>query len=294
MGGAGRLGLRITSSLGVAVVERGSCRRSTSPPGMITLIVCPSAPCVRISSVKSALRYSSKLRSCGSLLAPGQGRDRNCSPSWSRRPVPLSRELEHLGEGGVGDRDDRAAGARGVPGLAANASRGLTIGGRLPSGFVNTEACAHERDWYLEHLPADVDRFAGRCGGPLDDRSAGCPGWDLRHLTAHMGVVHRWARHCAANAAPPKSREYQPDPELDAGELADWLVSGGEDLVGVLRTIDLDGPTWHPFPVPKLGLAAPPRPTRPRSTAGTPSMPGSTTPIDPELPATGSTSTSTW
>ena len=118
-----------------------------------------------------------------------------------------------------------------------------------------------DRDWYLEHLTADIERFAAAVRrGPLDAPVSGCPAWDLRQLTAHMGAVHRWARHCAANAAPPESRDhYQPDPDLDADALADWLVRGGATLVEVLRTIDLEGPTWHPFPVAKLGRVWPRR-----------------------------------
>ena len=163
---------------------------------------------------------------------------------------------------------------------------------------VNTEVRS-DRDWYLEHLTADVERFAAAVRrGPLDAPISGCPGWDLRQLTAHMGVVHRWARHCAANAAPPESRDqYQPDPELDAGALADWLVSGGEALVGVLRTIDLDGPDVAPVPrrQARARVARAAKPRRPRSTAGTPSTPPARRPRSiPSWRATGSTSTSTW
>ena len=126
--------------------------------------------------------------------------------------------------------------------------------------------------------------------GPLDAPISGCPDWDLRQLTTHMGVVHRWARHCAANAAPPESRDqYQPDPALDAGALADWLVSGGEALVGVLRTIDLDGPTWHPFVVAKLGRVWPRRQAQETSIHrwDAEHATGPTTPIDPELASDG-------
>ena len=155
---------------------------------------------------------------------------------------------------------------------------------------MNTEVHG-DRDWYLGHLTADVQRFAAAVRrGPLDAPISGCPDWDLRQLTTHMGVIHRWARHCAANAAPPESRDqFQPDPELDAQALADWLVSGGEALVDVLRTIDLDAPTWHPFLVPKLGRVWPRRQAHETAihrwdaehATGTP------TPIDPELASDG-------
>jgi uncharacterized protein (TIGR03083 family) len=155
---------------------------------------------------------------------------------------------------------------------------------------VNTEPPG-ERDWYLSHLNADVERFAAAVRrGPLDAPVIGCPGWDLRQLTAHMGVIHRWARHCAANAAPPASRDqYQPDPAFDADALADWLVSGGGTLVDVLRTIDLDGPTWHPFVAAKLGRVWPRRQAQETSIHrwDAEHATGPTTPIDPKLASDG-------
>jgi len=155
---------------------------------------------------------------------------------------------------------------------------------------MNTEAPG-DRDWYLAHLGADVERFAAVVrGAPLDVSIDGCPGWDLRQLTAHTGVIHRWARHCAANGAPPESRDqYQPDPDLDADALADWFTSGAAALVDVLRTIDLDGPTWHPFLAAKLGRVWPRRQEQETSIHrwDAEHAIGVTTPIDPELASDG-------
>ena len=155
---------------------------------------------------------------------------------------------------------------------------------------MNTEAPG-DRDWYLAHLGADVGLFAGAVRrGPLEAPVGGCPGWDVRQLTAHMGVIHRWARHCAANGAPPESRDqYRPDPELDADALADWLLSGAAALVGVLRTIDLEGPTWHPFVVAKLGRVWPRRQAQETSVHrwDAEHATGATTPIDPAMASDG-------
>lgn len=157
-------------------------------------------------------------------------------------------------------------------------------------GLVNTEVHG-DRDWYLAHLHDDVERFAAAVRrGPLDAPVSGCPGWDLRTLTAHMGVVHRWARHCAANGAAPESRDpYQPDPDLDADALASWLVSGGEALIDVLRTIDLDGPTWHPFVAAKLGRIWPRRQAHETSVHrwDAEHATGPTTPIAPDFASDG-------
>jgi uncharacterized protein (TIGR03083 family) len=117
------------------------------------------------------------------------------------------------------------------------------------------------RRWYIAHVQADGERFAAAVRrGPLDAPVAACPGWDVGALTAHMGQVHRWARHAAANSAPPESFDaFAPPPGLDAEGLAAWLELGVAELVDVLRTIDLDGPTWHPFPIPRVGRVWPRR-----------------------------------
>jgi uncharacterized protein (TIGR03083 family) len=148
------------------------------------------------------------------------------------------------------------------------------------------------RDRYLEHVLADTARFTTAVRlGPLDAPIAACPGWDLRGLTAHLGMVHRWARHAAANAAPPESFDaFAPGADLDAEALASWLEAGADELVATLRTIDLDGPTWHPFPVPRLGRVWPRRQAHETSihrwdaeiAAGL-----EPTPIDPELASDG-------
>jgi len=155
---------------------------------------------------------------------------------------------------------------------------------------VNTEVQGG-RDWYLEQLAQDVDRFAAAIRrGPLDAPVSGCPGWNVRALTAHMGVIHRWARHCAANGAPPESRDsYRPDPDLDAAALAQWLVDGGASLLDVLRTIDLDGPTWHPFNTVKLGRVWPRRQAQETSIHrwDAEHATGPTTPLDPALASDG-------
>jgi uncharacterized protein (TIGR03083 family) len=174
--------------------------------------------------------------------------------------------------------------------------------GRLPSHPVNapvngpvnaaaTPAPEHDTGWYLAHLMADASRFAEIVrDGPLDAPVVGCPGWDLRALTAHQGVIHRWARHCAVNGSPPESRDaYEPDPALDGPELARWLTDGAVALVEVLGAIEPDGPTWHPFPVPKVGRVWPRRQAQEISIHrwDAERSVGPTTPIDPALASDG-------
>lgn len=130
---------------------------------------------------------------------------------------------------------------------------------------MNAEAAhptpARDRDWYLAHVTADVAGFeAAVRSGDLRADVAGCPGWDLRTLTAHMGMVHRWAERCAATAEPVRDFEvFAPEPDLANEALADWLVEGADRLLATLRRIDLDAATWHPFPVERVGRVWPRR-----------------------------------
>jgi uncharacterized protein (TIGR03083 family) len=139
---------------------------------------------------------------------------------------------------------------------------------------------------YLDHIRADVDRFAAAVErGPLEAQVTACPGWDLARLTAHLGGVHRWARQAAIDAAQPPSPP-RPDPDTD---WASWLRDGAAALVATLAAIDLDGPTWHPFPVAKIGRVWPRRQAHEtavhrwdaEAAVGTPST------IDPELASDG-------
>lgn len=77
-----------------------------------------------------------------------------------------------------------------------------------------------------------------------------CPGWDLRTLGVHVGLVHRWATHAIRSASVP-SDDIVPEPSPDASgeELAAWLRLGSGILVDILATTRPDAATWHPFPL---------------------------------------------
>lgn len=159
-----------------------------------------------------------------------------------------------------------------------------------PASSDGTDETARQR--YLDHIHADAARFVAAVRrGPIDAPIAACPEWDLGALTRHLGMVHRWARHCAANAAPPESFDaFEPDASLDAESLASWLEEGVAELTATLGTIDLDGPSWHPFPVARVGRVWPRRQAHELSMhrwdaelaiGSTPA------PIDPELASDG-------
>ncbi|MEV6652502.1 maleylpyruvate isomerase family mycothiol-dependent enzyme [Streptomyces sp. NPDC051219] len=78
-----------------------------------------------------------------------------------------------------------------------------------------------------------------------------CPGWQVRDLLRHTGMVHRWATRFVAEGA----TGFLPDagePELDGAELLEWFREGHDLLVGTLRAAppDLDCWTFMPAPSP--------------------------------------------
>ena len=114
-------------------------------------------------------------------------------------------------------------------------------------------------DWYLDHLLADVERFAGALEhGPTDAPVAACPGWSVLRLAEHLGQVHRWARFCVVDSRPPTPDDPPMEP-FDRHDAAGWLRRGADELVATLRGIDPESDTWHPFPVDRVARVWPRR-----------------------------------
>jgi len=108
-------------------------------------------------------------------------------------------------------------------------------------------------------LIAELDRH----GRALADAAAAageqapvptCPGWDVRALLAHTGMVHRWATaHVRYGPDAPQGDPAERYPAPDDGILA-WFRAGHADLVAALQAApdDLDAMTF-------LANAGPPR-----------------------------------
>jgi uncharacterized protein (TIGR03083 family) len=105
---------------------------------------------------------------------------------------------------------------------------------------------------YLAHLRDDAARIAAVTAvGPLDATVAGCPGWDLRDLVVHLGIVHQWATCAAATASEPTGDDWltgPPETGAAPGDVADWYRTAAAALVDTLEDLDPDAPTWHQFP----------------------------------------------
>ncbi|WP_267969280.1 maleylpyruvate isomerase family mycothiol-dependent enzyme [Streptomyces thermodiastaticus] len=83
-----------------------------------------------------------------------------------------------------------------------------------------------------------------------DARVPPCPGWSVRDLLRHTGVVHRWATAFVADAhtAP---RPMGDPPDLDGTDLLAWYRAGHRRLVDTLAEAPDDVRCWtfHPAPV---------------------------------------------
>ncbi|MFF3487868.1 maleylpyruvate isomerase family mycothiol-dependent enzyme [Streptomyces sp. NPDC002701] len=88
---------------------------------------------------------------------------------------------------------------------------------------------------------------AERAGPGAEVRT--CPGWRVRDLVRHTGMVHRWATAFVAEG----HTSYHPDgglPDLDGAELLDWFRRGHRRLVGTLGAAPPDVDCWSFLPAP--------------------------------------------
>lgn len=112
-----------------------------------------------------------------------------------------------------------------------------------------TEAPDTQR-WFVEHLLADAERLAVVVDSVAPSTPVpACPDWDLATLTRHLGRVHRWARFCVLHPdRRPTDDEAAAMEDVDTERPGDWLRRGAGELAAVLRTLDPEAVTWHPFP----------------------------------------------
>ncbi|MFF1449206.1 maleylpyruvate isomerase family mycothiol-dependent enzyme [Streptomyces sp. NPDC058274] len=76
-----------------------------------------------------------------------------------------------------------------------------------------------------------------------------CPGWQVRDLVRHTGMVHRWATAFVSEGY----TSYHPDeglPDLDGDELLAWFREGHRRLVDTLTTAPPDVQCWSFLPAP--------------------------------------------
>ena len=94
---------------------------------------------------------------------------------------------------------------------------------------------------------AALDRCIG--GADLAAEVPTCPGWTVRQLLKHLGIVHRWTTAMVAvtSAQPMPSPDLAEDQPADPGSpaaWAEWISVGGSKLLDALRAAEGDAPMW--------------------------------------------------
>ncbi len=71
-----------------------------------------------------------------------------------------------------------------------------------------------------------------------------CPDWSVRHLTAHLGMVHRWARAQIVGGEAPFADEAAVLAHVRVPDLPAWMLDGADALVTALRDAPADVAAW--------------------------------------------------
>jgi uncharacterized protein (TIGR03083 family) len=106
------------------------------------------------------------------------------------------------------------------------------------------EWLTHEQ--YLDHAAAHARRTAEIAEGVgMDAPVPSCPGWALRDLLFHQGMVYRWIGEIVARKATERVpfREV-PDRKMPEGGEAAWLLAGADRTVARLRETGPDLAVW--------------------------------------------------
>ncbi|GAA2529460.1 MULTISPECIES: maleylpyruvate isomerase family mycothiol-dependent enzyme [Streptomyces] len=91
-----------------------------------------------------------------------------------------------------------------------------------------------DTSWFLEILDKEGQLLATAAEeAGVDAAVPACPGWRIRDLLRHTGVVHRWAAGFVADrwTAP---RPMDEPPEIDGADLVDWYRDSHRRLLDVL------------------------------------------------------------
>jgi uncharacterized protein (TIGR03083 family) len=93
-------------------------------------------------------------------------------------------------------------------------------------------------------LEIEVGRFASVMASlPPDREVATCPGWNVRDLAEHLGIIHRWAEELVRLRSPERLARAGSD-ELSLAVSPQWIEEGGAQLVATLLAADPDDEMW--------------------------------------------------
>ena len=96
---------------------------------------------------------------------------------------------------------------------------------------------------YCNELGAEVSRFADVMASlSLQDEVTTCPGWTVRDLGEHLGVIHRWAEELVRLRSSERiARVPLENPDVVSPE---WIEEGGAELVATLLAADPNDDMW--------------------------------------------------
>ncbi len=97
---------------------------------------------------------------------------------------------------------------------------------------------------YLESIEADSDALLSAAASVSPDNPvAVCPGWTIRDLVAHSGLVWGFA---AANVAAggEKTPPASPEPPEDPSKLFEWAHGARTTMLEALTAADPEDPSW--------------------------------------------------
>ena len=75
-----------------------------------------------------------------------------------------------------------------------------------------------------------------------------CPGWTVRELVAHQGMVHRWAAGCVRGERDDDACEAIEREGLESQDVLAWLDEGATDLLSTLAFAPADLDAWFFLP----------------------------------------------
>jgi uncharacterized protein (TIGR03083 family) len=103
-----------------------------------------------------------------------------------------------------------------------------------------------DRDAYLSLVRRDAEALAEAARSGLDAECPPCPGWKVRDVVTHTGMVHTWVTTLVSTRAQERiARRDLPQPPDDDAALVPWFTSGAEALAGVLGEVGGDEPVWN-------------------------------------------------
>jgi uncharacterized protein (TIGR03083 family) len=91
----------------------------------------------------------------------------------------------------------------------------------------------------LEHESGEMLDIVRRAD--LDAPVPTCPGWTVRDLVVHTGIVHR---HKTATVRDKWIDGQPPRPDEPSGNIIDWFAEGIDAMLTVFGDVDLAVPTW--------------------------------------------------